>query len=84
MTLKFGSVEERYMLRASSFSRGSSFECWPRKWTIPPKNHYQTTTIERKESARLVWPKLDVIAWWPEFGHDASPGIQGRDLVLVY
>jgi len=82
MTLKFGSVEERYILRARSFSPGSSFECWPRNWTIPPKNHYKTTTIERKESARLVCSKLDVIAWRPEFGHDASPGIQGRDLNL--
>ena len=73
MTLKFGSVEERYMLRARSFSPGSSFECWPRNWTIPPKNHYKTTTIERKESSRLVWPKLDVIAWRPEFGLMSVP-----------
>ena len=46
------------MLCATSFFL--SPHCWPRTWTIPPKNHHKTTLDERKTGIRAVWPKLSV------------------------
>ena len=40
------------MLCSTSFSL--SPQCWPRTWTIPPKNHFKTTLEERKTCIRAV------------------------------
>ena len=46
------------MLCSTSFSL--SRQCWPRTWTIPPKNHFKTTLEERKTCIGVVSPKLSV------------------------
>ena len=64
--LKFGTFNRTWvnwrnnvhMLCSTSFSL--SPQCWPRTWTIPPKNHFKTTLEERKTCIRAVWPKLRV------------------------
>ena len=44
-----------------------AFQCWPRTWTIPPKNHYKITLEERKTGIRAVWPDPSwvslIVAW---------------------
>ena len=46
--------------RLCSTSFFLSPQCWPRTWTIPPKNHYKTTSEKRMTSIWVVWPKLSV------------------------
>ena len=59
VTLKFGSINNVDTLCSISFSLSS--QCWPRPWTIPPKNHYKTTSEGRKTGIRAVRPKLNVL-----------------------
>ena len=47
LTLKLGSADVLFSL--------------PRNWTIPSKNHYNTTLEEIEAGTRAVWPKLSVL-----------------------
>ena len=61
VTLELGSIEGISLTCCAQPPFPCPFQCWPRTWIIPLKNHYKTALEERKTGIRAVWPKLSVL-----------------------
>ena len=54
VTLKLGSVELLTLTCCAWLPFPPPFQCWPRNWTTPPKNHYYTTLANWKGKSEVL------------------------------